>query len=107
MTDMNHTEWRVQNHLEIPIVWEQPKTLIGHANNFVVQFNGTEFILSFYQLSSPILTGTKEEQQIQLDGLTELTALLVGRASIDPLQLPALIEALTHNLYRYKDANPV
>src|SRR5712692_3929265 len=45
------------------IRWIIPGTIrTDHATHLVVQRNGSEFLLLFFELQSPLLTGTQEEQ---------------------------------------------
>ena len=63
-----------------PIKWVVPESIrTKHATNLVVQQRGSEFTILFFELESPLFTGTPEEQAAQYKDLEEVTAKCVAK----------------------------
>lgn len=63
-----------------PIRWVIPESIrTTHATNLVVQQRGSEFTLLFFEVESPLFTGTPEEQAAQYKNLEEVTARCVAK----------------------------
>jgi len=64
------------------------------ANQMLVQSDGTSTYLSFFLLQPPVLLGSEDEVQKQVDELTELSANMVAQVIVPKEQLAKLIEAM-------------
>ena len=91
-----------EDAIALPIVYigaeDEP---ILFANNFVIQHQENEFILTVGQLQMPILLGTPEERKEQAKKLTHVAIRVVARFGLTRQRLVALIKALQDNLQKY------
>ena len=71
------------------------------ANQFVIQHEKNEFILTVGQLQPPILVGAPEERKEQAKKLTYVPIRVVGRFGLTRQRLAELIEVLQSNLRTY------
>lgn len=74
---------------------------ILYSNNMVIQLNPPgEFILTFAQISPPMLLGTVEEQREQAERLEAVYARVVARLSMNRFRVEQLIRLLQGHLER-------
>jgi hypothetical protein len=74
-----------------PVKWIIPDSITTeHVTNLVVQQHNGEFILYFFEVQQPFLTGTPEEQASQLKELPYVEAKCIARFAIST---PNAIEA--------------
>lgn len=86
----------------ITINWEIPSDVVAqYTNNFVVQHTPDAFFLSFYQIRPPIILGTPEERQKQLDQIDSANARFLTQVAMSPAQMAQLIKGLQENLDKY------
>ncbi len=71
------------------------------ANQFVIQHEKNEFVLTVGQLQPPILLGSPEERKEQAKRLTYVPIRVVGRFGLTRQRLAELIEVLQSNLRTY------
>lgn len=71
------------------------------ANQFVIQHEKNEFVLTVGQLQPPILLGSPEERKEQAKKLTYVPIKVVARFGLNRQCLVELIEALQSNLRKY------
>lgn len=69
-----------------------------YANNAIVQTEDGVLMISFYQVNSPLLLGSKEEQIEALAKIDTLKAVPVVRIAFPSEKLGRLIEALQQQL---------
>ena len=74
---------------------------IQFANQFVIQHQQEEFILTFAQLAPPILSGKDEEKLEQARKLSYVPIKVVGRFGFNRERLAELISILQTNLERF------
>lgn len=70
------------------------------ANHALVQNEGHEVYISFFDIRPPILTGTQEEKQKQLDELDSVQATCVARIVMSTGRIQGLIGALDDQLQK-------
>lgn len=90
---------------QLPLEWHLPEDLPSHyVNNIVVQQTPHEFIISFFETLPPLILGSPEEQQQQLEALTSVRAKCVARIIVNPNRMKDFIQALqrTYNGYLKK-----
>ena len=88
--------------LRIPIEWEFPDGLISrYANNFVVQHSETEFVIQFFEILPPILLGTPDRIQTQIEQIKTIRAECVGRIIISTEKMPEFIHVLQENYEKF------
>ena len=91
-----------QEH-RLPIVREGIEDVpILFANDFIAQFRGTEFILTVGQLQPPIIFGSAEERQEQLDKTGYVPVQVVARLGLTEQRMGQLIEVLNQNWEKYQ-----
>jgi hypothetical protein len=74
------------------------------CNYSVVQNDREAFTLSFFEIPKPILLGTKEENQKNLDAMEAIPAICVGRIVMTPVHFRRFVEALQKNLEKYEES---
>ena len=89
---------RETDGVTLPLDWQLPDgTVSRYANNVVVQHTEHEFILSFFEIQPPLITGTPEEQAFKLEALGSVRAECVGRIIINPSRIQDFIQVLQHS----------
>jgi hypothetical protein len=84
--------------LQLPIEWHVPAGLqCQYATNMVVQSTEHEFILSFYQVSPPLLLGSAEEVEEKLAQMGAIRAECVARLIVAPGRMGEFVEVLRRN----------
>jgi len=93
---------------EVPLVFvgaEDVPVLLG--NNFIIQHQQDEFILSVGQFTPPILVGTLEERERVAKEITHLPVKIVARVAMTRQRLVELIEILQTNLKTFDEGHKV
>jgi hypothetical protein len=72
-------------------------TVALYANHATVQFTGNEFVIAFYAVFPPILSGTKEERLQKLESVGAIPAKCVARVVLPKERMPSFMEALQTN----------
>lgn len=66
-----------------PVKWVISESIRSdHATHLVVQQQGTEFTLLFFEVRTPLFSGTQEEQVAALQQLDHVEAICVSRIVI-------------------------
>jgi hypothetical protein len=82
---------------EVPINWEQPGNIpTQYATNMVIQSLGQEFLLSFYEVRPPIITGSLEEHTAEF--AQGIPAKCGGRIIVSPGRLQQFSALLQKHL---------
>ena len=82
-----------------PIDWYIPDDVQSrYATNFVVQPGPNEFMLSFFEIRPPIITGSVEQLKAQMEKIESVKAICVARIIISREQLPDIIRILQSQL---------
>jgi hypothetical protein len=81
----------------LPLKYLCDDAVAQYATNLVVQHTENEFVLSFYQVHSPIILGDEEERQHQLEQIDSVPATCVGRIVISPRRMRKFLSALQQN----------
>lgn len=72
-----------------PIKWIIPNTIrTDHATHLIVQQQGSEFTLLFFEARSPIFLGTPEEQIAAMEQLEHVEATCVSRIVMSVENVP-------------------
>jgi hypothetical protein len=88
--------------LELPIEWHLPESLITRfVTNMVVQYNGPEFIISFFETMPPVILGEITEE-VAREKLSSIRAECVARVVVATERMPAFVKALQTNLERHQ-----
>jgi len=88
--------------IAVPIVYvggEDVPVLL--ANQFVIQHEQNEFVLTLGQVTPPILLGTLEERREQAQKLAYVPVKVVARVAFTRERLVELIEVLQEHLRKY------
>ena len=92
-----------QDVISLPITYLGLEDMpILFANQFVIQHEKNEFVLTVGQLQPPILLGTPEERKEQAKKLTYVPIRVVARFGLTRQRLAELIEVLQSNLRTYE-----
>ena len=87
----------------LPIEWIVPEDIVGrYATNIVIQHSEHEFIISFFEVWPPIVLGTPEETEAQLEKIEAVRAECVARLIVSAERLPVFIKVLQDNLETYR-----
>lgn len=93
-----------QEFVSIPLVRIGAEDVpIYMVNDFVIQHNQNEFILTVGQFQPPILLGTEEERRRQAEQIAYVPIKAVARLGFTRQRLVELIEALQSNLRKYDE----
>lgn len=88
--------------IQIPIVFLGMEDVpILYVNQFVVQHQQAEFILTLGQVTPPLLQGTEEEQREQARQLSHIPVKVVARLGMTRERVEELIIALQTNVEAY------
>jgi len=86
--------------IERPLEWYIPEGLdVVWANNVVVQHQEQDFLVTFFQVASPILLGASKEE---LEAIKSVRATAVARIALSPTHMERLIRALQDNFAKWK-----
>lgn len=90
--------------VSVPVVFVGVDELpILYANQFVVQLEGNDFILSAGQLTPPILLGSEDEQREQAKDITYVPVRIVARIAMNRERALQLATPLGTQLQRYDE----
>lgn len=90
--------------ITLPIVYVGGEDVpILFVNQFVIQHQPGEFVLTVGQITPPILLGSPEERREQAKKLTYVSTKVVARLAFTRQRLVELIEVLQENLNRYDE----
>jgi|SRR5450755_34367 hypothetical protein len=72
-----------------PIKWVIPESIrTDHATHLLVQQKDSEFTLLFFEVRSPIFTGTPEEQVAAIQQLENVEAICISRIVMSVENMP-------------------
>ena len=83
----------IERHIpeDLPVLW---------SNNFVIQHTEREFILTFFQITPPILLEPTAED---LDAIKSVRAIAVARIALTPQTAHELLEVMQTNIGKFED----
>jgi len=88
-----------KDDIQIPIAFiGADEVPIHYANQFVIQHQANEFILTIGQITPPILLGTGDELRSQAESLSYVPVHVVSRIAMTRQRLVELMDALKTNL---------
>jgi len=88
--------------VSIPLVWEEADDRsVVFANQFLIQHQPDEFVLTVGQLVPPPLLGTDEEKREQLARVSYVPIRVIGRYGLTRRRIEELIAVLQENLERH------
>ncbi len=89
---------------KLKIVRSFPDDLQSHfTNHFVIQHRPDHFILSFFQIWSPIILDDDDVNQLMEE--SQLEAKCVSRLILTPTEIESLSAALQENIQNYHQKN--
>jgi hypothetical protein len=87
------------HQIELPIEWHVPDEIRTiHATSMVVQCDGRDFILSFFEVLPPLLLG--EDIKEQAEKLTSVRATCIARVLVPGNKFAAFAQALAKSVQR-------
>lgn len=91
-----------EGFIALPLVYVDAEDVpILFVNQFVIQHEGNEFILTMGQIQPPILLGSPEDRKEQAKRLTYVPVKVVARFGMTRNRLIELIKMLQTNLDTY------
>ena len=92
-----------QEEITLPIEWYFPEDIISrYANNIIVQHSENEFIISFFEVRSPVIFGAPEEKKAKREQIETVRAECVARIVISAGKMPEFISVLQRSLEKYR-----
>ena len=92
-----------QSRRDIPLTWVNVDDVpVFFANQYVCQFNQDEFILTFGQMTPPMLLGELEDRADQLEQLEYVPVKPLARVAFTYSRLVELIQVLEINREQYE-----
>ncbi len=91
------------NVIAVPFIREYPPGQVGVlANSFVIQHDGPEFHLLFFQNHPPVILGeTEEEIKKAAKEVKAVKSVCVARLIVSAERLPSFIRAMQENLEKH------
>ena len=88
--------------IQVPVLFVgADDTPILYVNQFVVQHQQNEFIITVGQIAPPMLLGTEEQQRQQAKQIAYVPVKVVARLALTKARLKELISVLETNLANY------
>ena len=92
-----------QSRRDIPLTWVNVDDVpVFFANQYVCQFNQDEFILTFGQMTPPMLLGELEDRADQLEQLEYVPVKPLARVAFTYSRLVEIIQVLEINREQYE-----
>jgi hypothetical protein len=83
---------------EIPLTWMNVEDVpVLFANQFIIQHNQDEFILSIGQMVPPVLLGDEQQRAAQLQEIERVPVKPLARIAFTRARLIELVQALEGN----------
>ena len=88
---------------QVPIQWNVSQEIASkYATNLVVQNSQQEFFLSFFETLPPILLGSSDEVQDQLQSLGTVRSDCVARVIVSPSRFKEFVDLLNQAWSRFE-----
>jgi len=88
---------------DVPLTWENLESVpVFFSNQYVCQYNQDEFILTFGQMTPPMLLGDLEDRAEQLRRLEYVPVKPLARVAFTYKRLVELIQVLEINREQYE-----
>lgn len=85
-----------------PLKFSIPEDVEGkYATHLQVQHSKDEFIINFFEARPPIITGTEEEKEEQLEKMSAVEANCVARIIVSPRRMQGFIDTLHENFEKF------
>lgn len=84
----------IPEFVQVPIKWNMEGMPVVFANQMLVNSDDHEVHLHFFEITPPVIVGTDEQKQKQLEDLKSVSARGVVRVIVSKDRLPAFIQAL-------------
>lgn len=92
----------------LPIEWHVPDNQqTRYATNMVVSHGESEFFIYFFEIRSPLIMGTPEEQAAAVEQLDSVRAECVARIAVPSAKMQSFIKALQTNLEKYQSREEI
>lgn len=83
----------------IPIEWYVPEGLKSqYVTNMVIQHTDEEFIMSFFEMKTPIILGSPEKIKSTFEHMQTVRAECVSRIIVTPKRMVEFIKVMQKNL---------
>jgi hypothetical protein len=102
MSEEREQEQQEANEISLRVDWHFPEGIQSrYANNMLVQAGRYEFIISFFEMQLPALTGSPEENKAKLEEMGSVRADCVSKIVVPPDLVQGLINALQTELDKF------
>jgi len=83
----------------IPVEVQVPPGVVSrYATNLVIQRNGPEYIISFFEIRPPVFVGTPAEQRAQIEKLETIQAECVARVVVSAERMREFAQTFADSL---------
>ena len=101
----NNEDQKDKKKIQIPIAWYYPEDLITrYSTNLLVQAAENEIILSFFEIIPPILLGSPDDIEAQLEQTEAIKAKCVARIIVSGEKFPDFLKAMGSQLEKYQSS---
>lgn len=89
--------------VRLPIDWHCGDEITSrYATEMTVQHTDQEFLLSFYEIIPPVLSGSPHERKAQAEALGQVRANCLARIIVSAARMPGFIKAMNENLRSFQ-----
>lgn len=87
-----------------PLKWVVPDDLEGkYATNVLVQHTRHEFVIYFFEVEQPLLSGPEKQREKKLESISEIEAECVAKITISASRFPEIVQTFQRNFEKFKD----
>ena len=91
-----------REELALALEWHVPEDIVSqYVTNMVVQHTEHEFVISFFEVTPPLVLGEPDEIKTQLEQLGTVQAECVARIVVAASRMPEFVRVLQDNLENY------
>ena len=94
-------EARPEQVRPVKLIFDDNSQASVYATNITVQHSPHEFIISFYEARPPLVMGTPEERERQMEAIEHVFASCVARVTVAASRMDGFVNALKGNYESY------
>lgn len=93
-------------HKSIPVEFVIPPELISYyPNNYIIQDNGNDFVISFFEIFPPIVLGNPEEVEIQVNNIDKVQAKCIARLQFSNEHFQEFLKVMNDHFEKRQQAS--
>lgn len=90
--------------LKLPLDFRIPEWMsVSYVTTVVAQHTEHEFVISFFEVTPPLIVGDAEDVRRRQHEYTSVPATCVARVALAPARMEQLISVLQENLENYRN----